>query len=153
MNTSTIGKIVSFDPATQMATIETFDCAIVKTISSDFSKTAPVQLVEVVCYFPRVQGFQITMPPKVGDICMVIFTQSGMTHWIDEGREDYEMPNGRPEPSAMRKYSEQDAFALIGFSNIPNPIPDFNNEDLQIRNTATTQTITMKANGDIEIAT
>ena len=123
--TSMIGKIVEFFPETQTATIQLHMSKIISTEHANFNSTSMAELIDVPCQFIKVQNFCITSPVKPGDNCTVKFMKHGITHWLYEELEEYRVENGRPEPSALRRYSIQDAVAFVGLSSMIKPITEF----------------------------
>jgi len=148
-----IGKIVEFFPETQTATVKLCMSEIISTERSNYENTEVANLVDVVCHFPKVGGFSITTPVQKDDYCMVIFQSRGISHWLYEERDEYKVTKGRPEPTALRKNSLQDAICIVGISNILKPIIKFSPEDLDIRNTDRSQRMTLLNNGNIEVVT
>jgi hypothetical protein len=78
-------------------------------------------------------NFVITCPIKVGDECLVIFSDSCIDAWWQNGGEEN-------EPIIMRKHHLSDGFAIVGPRSIPNAIADYNEDAMEIRNlTGTTK--------------
>ena len=153
MNTTFIGEVVSFDPVDQTAVIQLHMTDVTSTEESNYNNKTLAKLIEVPVHFPRFGGFRITSPIAKGDNCIVLFAQCGISHWLYEARKEYNFDEGRPESAAARKYSKSDAIAIVGLSNLTDPIKVFEPTFLELRNDDNTQRVTMKPDGEIEINT
>ena len=117
-----------------------------------YNKLDQAVLIEVPVELPRCNGFAITFDIKEGDDCVVTFLKEGICHWLYENRRSYKENYELPEPCALRKFSKQDAFCRVSVDNLMNTLSSYS-DGLQLRNRAGSQTITLKANGDILIDT
>ena len=159
INTCYPGRIVSFDPSTQTATIQLMIEKVYSNLGGRwiFKDSAP--LVNVPCHFPKGGGHSITMPVVKGDDCLVMFAQRGYAHWLYEGTDKAGNLEGRPAPEHRRRFSKSDALALIGFgsgieASVPNTITDFNIGAIEIRNVDRTQRVSLHVDSkDIDIVT
>lgn len=152
IETSSIGTIVSFDPDTQLATVKLSYNSYNKNLVKSFNKMKQAILIEVPVELPRCNGFAITFDIKPGDDCVVSFIKEGICHWLYENRREYKENYDLPEPCALRKFSRQDAFCRVSIDNLMNTLSNYS-DGLQLRNRAGSQTVTLKANGDILIDT
>lgn len=159
LNTCYPGRIVTFDPLTQTATVQLMLEAFFSTLSTKWEKDTSPPLIKVPCHFPKGGGHSITMPVVTGDDCLVMFSQRGYDHWLYKGLEESEDIDGRPSADYMRKFSKSDALALIGFGSglqaeTPKTIAEFNIDAIEIRNADRTQRISLMVESkDIEVVT
>ena len=154
LNTCYPATIISFDPAKQVATCKLAIESYYTGIDYSYKKLDAVDLVDVPVQFPQGGGWDITFPVKPNDPCLVMFSQRGYDHWLYEGKLETGIDeDGNPASEHYRCFSPRDAICILGIRPIPNAIPQFQSEDMDIRNEARTQRITLKANGDIEVAT
>ena len=141
VHTALPGIIEAFDSDTQLAEIQ---IAVSRIYVND--RVIPIpKLIKVPVWFPRGGGFTITLPVKKGDECLVVFNERSIDNWNKFG--DVRKPNDK------RKHDISDGIAFVGFSSQPNKIDSFATDDLEVRNDAANQRITLKANGDIIIDT
>lgn len=152
IETSSLGTIVSFDSSNQLAKVKLSLNEYNKNLVKSFNKLPQAVLIEVPVELPRCNGFAITFDIKPGDDCVVTFLKEGITHWLYENRREYVEIHELPEPCALRKFSKQDAFCRVSVDNLMNTLSNYS-DGLQLRNRAGSQTVTLKANGDILIDT
>jgi hypothetical protein len=152
IQTKTLGTIVEFDAATQMAKVQLAVTDFCSTYDTNYVNQGESVLVDVPVEFPRCQGFSMTFPVKAGDDCIVEFYQSGIEHWLYENRRKYNTIGGEPESQALRRFDRSDASCRVSLGNLETAITGFNTEDFQIRSTDGSQHITLKADGSIVIA-
>lgn len=115
------GEIVSFDPATQTASIQPDYRPIHKGEKVDMP-----QLDKVPVRFLRMGGFVMTTPVKPGDK-VTLRPQMRTSEEFHTGG-DYEAIND----TRSNSLSDMEAF-LDGGEPLTNPIPGFNNTNLEIR--------------------
>ena len=123
------GKIISFDPATQLAKVQ----PDFKPIHNGKPVDMP-ELEEIPVRFQKAGGFTITTPIKAGDK-VALRPQSRSSEEFHTGG-DYSSPSD----SRNSSLSDYEAF-LDGGEPATDPIPNFNNSNLEIRT----------ANGDFKI--
>lgn len=153
VNTSYPGKVISFNPVEQTATIELQIEKYLDTYDEEHVKYDIPELQEVPCYFPRVKGFSITMPVEAGDECLVFFAHNGIDHWLYEGKKEAGLLEDMPSPDIQRKFDLSDAFAIVGFSNLTRVIKNFNPTDVELRNEGGDQIVRLKKDKDLELIT
>ena len=152
VRTKTLGTIVTFDKATQLATVRLSCNPLNSNLESNFVQLPTPELIEVPVEFNRCGDFVITFDIKPGDDCIVDFYESGITHWLYDNRRDYQVTDGYPEPAALRRFDTQDATCRVSVNNLSGAIPGFGS-GLQIRNRAGTQSIILAPDGKISITT
>ena len=101
-NTCLPGKVVSYDAATQTATIQ----PLLKTRQPDGREEALPPLSGVPVVFPRGGGGAITMPMREGDGVMLTFSQRSLDEWKGKG--------GEQTPDDPRMLDMSDAIATPG---------------------------------------
>lgn len=132
--------VQSFNPITQ--TVEAY--IAIQQIVDGQDVTLPV-LVDVPVVLPSVQGFHMTMPIKQGDEIVVMFSDRCIDRWWANG--------GIQKQSEHRVHHIADGMAIIGINSKPNVVTDYDPDNMVIRNTANSQKMTFKVNGDIEVET
>jgi hypothetical protein len=73
-------------------------------------------------------GYAVTVPPVVGDACMLIFSERNADGFWKSGEI------GLPPYAPTRRHDINDAVALVGFTPTPNIIPNYAPEGIEIRN-------------------
>ena len=143
-NISLPGRIVTYDAATQTATIKI--CAESLYSSSKVSDKLAIRqdLTEVPVHTPSGGGWAITMPIAVGDTCIIFFSQIGYDHWLFDDLDEGGQLLGRPAPHLRRHFHEDDGYALVGLNTIPRAIASYSTDGSQWRNSDATQFIHLK---------
>jgi len=118
LNCHQIGTIQTFDPATQLASIQ-IAMKQVKDVLEDGTKTFqeyPVLLeCPVVVLFGGVDF--LSMPIQPGDSCIVLFNDREIDQWLYHGDGQY--------PVTVRLHDISDAFALVGIRSLTNSIASY----------------------------
>lgn len=107
-----VGQVVSFDPATQTATIQ----PLIRNRKEANYVSLP-QLQDVPVYFPGSSGQGVTWPVSAGDECLVVFANSCIDAWLENG--------GLQNPISVRHHDYSDGFAFVGFRSKPKVIRPF----------------------------
>ena len=146
------GRIVEFFPETQTATVQIGAELIAHTIgeTDKLERREPIEDVPVHTYGGG--GWHITMVPRPGDTCLLVFSQVGYDHWFVEDKDEAGDWIGQPAPWLRRQFSVDDGFCLLGFNTLPRAIQNYS-EHSQWRNEDATQSITLKTDGTIEVST
>jgi hypothetical protein len=76
---------------------------------------------------PRAGKFTITMPIEKDDECLLIFTDTCIDAWYQNGGDDNEQLSGR-------RHNITDCFALCGIWNQKRLVSDYSTDSIQIRN-------------------
>lgn len=148
LHTSLPGIIQSFDAATQLATVQPAIKRVFVTREGDGDtefltpSNLPI-LINVPVVFPRGGGFSLTMPVKPGDECLVVFCERSIDNWHETGKIRV--------PGARRFHSLSDATAFVGLSSIPNKIPNYDPNNMEIKKDDGSVSIKLLDNGDLEI--
>jgi hypothetical protein len=123
------GIIQSFDAVAQTVSVQ----LVIKDLIQIAGKTGggvlqsltiPI-LQDVPIVIPRAGGFAITLPIQVGDECLVIFADSCIDSWWQNGDVQ--------EPMSLRRHDLSDGFAILGTWSQPNTITNYNPNALEIR--------------------
>ena len=80
-------------------------------------------------------NYSITVPVKVGDECLIVFTDVDFSAWWQNGGFNF------AEHGCRHAYSN--AMAIVGFSSEINSIQNYNPNAVEIRNADGTQKITL----------
>ena len=119
------GIIQSFDPIACTCTVQPAISGQVADEAGEF-KSAPLPLlVDVPVVFPRGGGCTITFPVKVGDECLVVFSDRCIDFWWQNG--------GVQEAVDPRQHDLSDAFAFIGPQSQAEVIGNISTSTLQMR--------------------
>jgi len=122
-------RIVEFFPETQTATIQI--CA--ETIFSSADSISDIKLREplegVPVHTVGGGGWHMTFPIKVGDTCIISFSQVGYDHWLYEDKNEAGLLANLPKPQLLRQFSEDDGFATVGFNTLPRAVKRFSATD------------------------
>lgn len=103
------GRVESFDPSTQKATIQPLikRARIDEEGSRQVDAIAPV--VNVPVMFPGAGGYRITFPVNRGDIVLLIIADSSLDLWLAHG--------GLVDPGDDRRNDISDGIAIPGLYN------------------------------------
>jgi len=146
IHTSMPGIVESFNPTTQLATVQPAIKRVFITREENKEILTPVELpilINVPVIFPRGGGFSLTFPVEKGDECLLVFTERSIDSWHEFGEVR--------EPSARRFHSLSDATAFVGLSSLPNKIPDYDPINLQLKKDDGTVSITLLGDGTINV--
>jgi len=145
------GRIVSFDETNQTANVQV--CVEHIAHSSEDVQTSvgrePLEGIPV--HVLGGGGWHITMPIKVGDTCILFFSQVGYDHWFYEDKDTAGKLAGLPKPWLKRKFHEDDGYALVGLNTLPRAIASYDPVNSQWRNNDATQVISLNADDSISI--
>lgn len=127
------GRIVSFDPSTQTASVMIASEKFTSDLRADYQKVSRKPIDNIPVSFIQGDEYCITHEVKAGKACLIWFTHRGYDHWMDGKMEAGTYSNGYPKGHLMRTFSISDAFVTVGFTPSSEPIPDFNNVGIEIR--------------------
>lgn len=119
LNCHNVGRIVEFDPATQLCTVEMLQ---IKQFNNQLITPAP--LTEVPLVILGAGGANITMPDPVGTICLLLFMDRNIDAFIETGE--------RYTPDTGRMHDFTDCIALTTFKTLVNPIKDYDTNAITI---------------------
>lgn len=154
VRTSYPGKIKSFDPDTQIATVQVARERYVDNLNSlNVMQESPI-LVNVPVHFPQGGGYSLTFPIAVDDNCLVMFAERGCSHWLNgDSMVIGTYKSGVPKADFFRKFDVNDSFALVGFNSIPKAIPAFQAASVELRSADRAQRVTLIPGGLMEVRT
>ncbi|EKQ56262.1 MULTISPECIES: Gp138 family membrane-puncturing spike protein [unclassified Clostridium] len=133
------GIIQSFDEATQTCVIQP---AIKEKITNNDYSTKWIDLpllLDIPIVIPRAGNFCLTIPPKKGDECLVIFADMCIDAWWSLG--------GSQNQIEKRRHDLSDGFAILGVWSQPNKISNYSTDSCQLRNLSGSQYIEIKDDG------
>lgn len=145
------GRIVEYFPENQTATIRicverSYDS------STDLGSLVARGLLEgVPVHTPSGGGWAMTMPIKVGDTCILFFSQVGYDHWMFEDKDEAKTHGGQPMYWTNRKFDLQDGYALVGLNTLPRAIQSYSPDHSQWRDADATQLISLNSDNSIDI--
>jgi len=132
------GIIQSFDPVTQTVVVQP---ALKEKIRSSDLSVSDVQLpllLDVPIVIPKAGGFALTLPIKLGDECLVIFSDMCIDNWWYAG--------GIQNQLEKRRHDLSDAFCILGTWSQPNLISNYSTNSAQLRSTDGVSYIDLKNN-------
>lgn len=138
LHTCLPGIIVAFDPEKQTAQVQP---AIQRIFTEKGAVNLPV-CVDVPVQFPGGGDFFMTFPVKPGDECILWFSERAIDNWHVSG--------GTTPPAEYRLHDLSDGLAMVGLNNQLKKIPEFNPDDVELRDRDRTVRVTMKHDGTIE---
>lgn len=103
---STPGKIVRWDPATQLADVAPQVWEQLENEAGDLEAVRLPVVCNVPVQFPGAGGLRITFPVAVGDTCLLVFTDRSLDAWLANG--------GEQAPDDTRRHHLSDAVAFLG---------------------------------------
>lgn len=106
------GTIVSFNPGTQTASVQ----PTLRRRKGTENLQIPV-LQDVPVYFFGGTSGGITFPVAAGDECLVVFADSCIDGWFQNGTVANEI--------SVRHHDYSDGFAFVGFRSMPNVLQEF----------------------------
>lgn len=146
LHTSMPGIVVSFDAATQLASVQPAIKRIFKTDDGEKELLTPTNLpvlINVLVQFPRGGGFSMTFPVAQGDECLLVFCERSIDSWHQYGTVR--------EPGARRFHSLSDATAFVGLSSVPNKVPGYDAVNTVIKKDDGSVSISLNADGSLAI--
>lgn len=121
IHTNLPGEIVSFDPATQTATVK---IQYVPKINGE--ETPYPELLKVPVNTPRGGGFAMSIPTQPGDLGMLVFAERDLSSWYEEG--------GDKAGDSTRMHDLSDAvFIPGGMMPSPDRLESFNAQNFEVR--------------------
>lgn len=119
------GIIQSFNSEEQTVTVQ--PALRENVIQSDYSKewTQLPLLLDVPIVIPRAGDFVLTMVPKQGDECLIIFGDMCYDAWWSYG--------GIQNQIEARRHDLSDAMAILGVYSQPNIISNYSTTSAQLR--------------------
>lgn len=131
------GIIVSFNTELQTAEVQpAIQREFYVTNSESKRILTPTNLpvlINVPVLFPRGGGFSLTFPVVAGDECLLQFCERDIDKWHNNGEVQ--------SPNSFRQHSLSDAVCFVGMASKPNVISDFDNTNVELRDSAGTTTI------------
>jgi hypothetical protein len=124
-NCHAIGKVATFDVATQTCTVEIqykktqFQLQTSGPLANSYQPVAidyPI-LLDVPCIVLGGKSFSLTLGPMVGATCLVLFNDRSIDNWFEAGNV---MPVASP-----RLHSMSDGIALIGVNSLADVLADY----------------------------
>lgn len=121
LHTCLPGIIVSFDPATQTASVQP---AIKRIFTERGAVNLPV-CVDVPVAFPGGGDFWLTFPVKAGDECILLFSERAIDYWHANG--------GTQIPAEYRLHDLSDGIAQVGLNSQPKKLSALQTDGAELR--------------------
>lgn len=130
LNCHHVGTVQSFNPANQTAQI-TINYKKTYFRSNDLGTVEPILvdypiIIDVPVIVLGGGNGAITFPIEPGDECLVLFNDRDIDNWFSSGSTSA----GNATP---RLHSFSDAIALVGVRSIPNVLPSYSTDAIEIR--------------------
>ena len=119
------GIIQSFDPDTVTCTVQPAVNGSVPDESGAETTEGLTLLVDLPVIFPRGGGVTLTFPVKVGDECLVIFSDRCIDFWFQSG--------GTGDAVDERQHDTSDAFVIVGPQSQAKKISGISTSAAQLR--------------------
>lgn len=131
------GVIASFDSVKQTASVDvTIYDRVMPGLPGGISTYSPVTgdvkiptLLDVPVVIPQGGGFALTIPIKIGDECLVVFSDMCINEWFDAGGINNVQ-------QVLRRHDLSDAICIPGPSSQPNVIMAYQTSALEMRTKA-----------------
>lgn len=132
INTAIPGKIISFDPSTQTATVQP-GVKMKTRIDGEEGHEAPPNILNAPVLFPfaSTSGFALTIPIQAGDPCLLVFSQRSIDNWHDRGGVQ-----PTEEGVGSRHHDITDAFVILAPAPKPNVLGSWQSDGIELRNRA-----------------
>ena len=127
------GRVVSFDPVSQTASVLIGSEKFISNLDTDYKKVDRIPIDNIPVHFIQGDDYCITHEVKANKPCLIWFTHRGYDHWMQGKMEAGTFYNGLPRGHLMRTFNISDAFITVGFSPSSQAIPDFQNAGIEIR--------------------
>lgn len=111
------GIIKSFDSASQTVVVQPALMEKIKDVDGKLIDIQLPELLDVPIVFPRAGGFSLTMPVKLGDECLVIFSDMCIDAWWANG--------GTQMQEELRRHDLSDAIAIMGVWSQAKKVPNY----------------------------
>jgi hypothetical protein len=142
------GIVQSFDPGPPAAvTVLIATNEFVQQTPDDFAEGDPLSvsttamqlplLSDVPILIPSGGKWSFTLPIQAGDECMVVFLDTMLDQWFQNG-------DVNNNPTSQRRHSLSDAIAVFGLRSTPNAIENYSTDSAQLRSDDGTVIIDLK---------
>lgn len=139
IHTALPGRVESYDYEQQRASVKPL---INRPLADGRVQEMPV-ISNVRVMWLESGGASLTFPVQRGDGCLLVFSESSLDRWLDEG--------GVVLADDVRRHSLQDAVAIMGLEPFSEGTQAENNEDVLL--TFGDSRFRIRGNGDIEMET
>lgn len=139
------GIVQSFDPVTCTCTVQPAIAGQGVDEKGQIQSAPLPLLTDVPVIFPRGGGCTITFPVKAGDECLVVFSDSCIDFWWQNG--------GVQEPVDPRQHDLSDAFAFVGPQSQAQKISGISTTSVQVRTDDGSSFIELMQGGNVNITT
>lgn len=129
------GKIISFDAASQTASIQ--PSVPMKVTIDNESKFVPLPVLnDIPVVIPNAQtaGYVLTLPIQAGDTCICIVPDKAMDSFLDgTGDATNAFVGGPANVSNVRSHNLADAICIPGLSTGSSALPEYSTENIELR--------------------
>ena len=119
------GIIQTFDPATQLCTVQ-IAVADKLFLNNQWTDVTIPTLQDVVLLLPGDTDWCVTFPSPVGSECLVVLTDFCINSWLANG-------GTLNTQECDRRHDYSDAFAILAPRSRPKAIPNYSTTQMQIR--------------------
>jgi len=128
VHTALPARVLSFDAATQTASVQTGIKRLFIDNAGENETIRPENLPvinNVPVIFPKGGGYSLTFPVAAGDECLLIFVERGLDTWHDTGKDS--------APLGRRMHDLTDAVCYVGLSSMPAKIPVYSDSAVRLQ--------------------
>lgn len=136
------GIIQAFDPVEQIVSVQPAVRERIRNPDLSYSWVKLPILLDVPIVIPRAGGFALTLPPKQGDECLIVFGDMCIDGWWKYG--------GIQNQPDKRRHDLSDGFAILGTWSQPRVLSNYATDAAQLR-TDDGQTYISIRPGEIDI--
>lgn len=116
----------SFDSTKQTVSVQPVIQEVMRVAGVSTPISLPV-LDEVPFQMPRAGGWTLTMPPAIGDECLVVFSDMAFDHWWQSGGVQ-QQPDGK-----LYRHDIGDGIAIMGITSNPRALSNYSTTSAQLR--------------------
>lgn len=137
------GIITSVNYENQTVSVQPTIQAVLTNLNGERENINLPLLVDVPFCIPKCQNFAITLPVKIGDECLVVFSSRCIDGWWQLGQVQKQIE--------LRMHDLSDGFAMLAPTSLPKKLNNYSSENFQIRNTAGDVKIEITPEGVVNI--
>ena len=142
------GVIQSFNPATQTASVQPA-IKMKRNLGEGVSHVdlPVVQNVPVVLPFAQGAGLLLTLPIQSGDECLLVFADRSIDNFTQGGGLQPTVTTANENTTTPRAHSLSDAICIPGIISNPQAVPEYSNENIELRDRERKQYISLGPEG------
>jgi len=147
------GVIVSFDPGTQRASVKPGVKMKIVQEEVSYIDLPTIQNVPVVIPYGFEGKVLLTFPIKAGDPCLLVFSDRAIDNFLQTGQSENPGASQNEDTTTPRAHHLSDAMCIPGLIAAPQVVPDWNQENIELRDFERKNYITLGAEYGIRFTT